>query len=91
MTAAVHRRYHALLEVSNVLNSQREMDSLYSRSGDMGTGRVLLSGRSRNIQHTLSVQLSIRTSEAVASDAQPVRWNRCFCRFPREAQGDADA
>lgn len=29
MTAAVHRRYHALLEVSNVLNSQREMDSLW--------------------------------------------------------------
>ena len=26
---AVHRRYHALLEVSNVLNSQREMDSLW--------------------------------------------------------------
>ncbi|ULA64401.1 MAG: Formate hydrogenlyase transcriptional activator [Nitrospira sp.] len=26
---AIHRRYHALLEVSNVLNSQREMDSLW--------------------------------------------------------------
>ncbi len=26
---AVHRRYHALLEVSNVLNSQRKMDSLW--------------------------------------------------------------
>ncbi len=25
----VHRRYHALLEVSNVLNSQRQMDSLW--------------------------------------------------------------
>ncbi len=25
----IHRRYHALLEVSNVLNSQREMDSLW--------------------------------------------------------------
>ena len=25
----VHRRYRALLEVSNVLNSQREMDSLW--------------------------------------------------------------
>lgn len=26
---AIHRRYHALLEVSNVLNSQRKMDSLW--------------------------------------------------------------
>lgn len=29
MTTMVHRRYHALLEVSNVLNSQRKMDSLW--------------------------------------------------------------
>ena len=26
---AVHRRYHALLDVSNVLNSQRQMESLW--------------------------------------------------------------
>src|SRR5574338_255952 len=29
MMTQVHRRYHALLDVSNVLNSQRKMDSLW--------------------------------------------------------------
>jgi formate hydrogenlyase transcriptional activator len=29
MMTQIHRRYHALLKISNVLNSQREMDSLW--------------------------------------------------------------